>query len=555
MNILRIRNELRSGKSIFDIPLRVTFYARVSTDKEEQLNSLENQVQYFTEFIRSRPNWTYVEGYVDEGISGASTKKRDNFLRMIADAKAGLFDFIITKEISRFSRSTLDSIRYTQELLEHDVGVLFQNDNINTLDSDSEFRLVVMAGVAQDEIRKLSERLKFGFRQAIKNGHVLGNDKLWGYDKKDCVLTINETEAKVVRRIFHLYANEQMGIRRISQQLFDEGFTSRKGNAFNVLTIRHILENPKYKGWYCANKSQTVDYRSKRKIFLDESEWVMYPDPSIPAIVSEELWDRANALYKQRSAQMMSHQSAAEFHNRYPYSGKIICEEHGTSFYRQVLNSSKGKKEVWQCRVYRNRGRAACSAPQMRTSELNKIMAEIFSQMIHNKQEIVDAVVKVIQSVPQEHDFQQDIRRMESELSAIHAKKDRLLDMSIEGVISTVEFKQRNDGFNQQIQALGQQLAILKAEEEKSLISTEQLNKIKATLEDDLSFQNGIRSELVTTILDHIVVKKGSTKEEFHLDIYLKFGDPCGVIFDRANSSFCFTCSKSITHKMPIKKI
>ena len=555
MNILRIRNELRNGKSIFDIPLRVTFYARVSTDKEEQLNSLENQVQYFTEFIRSRPNWTYVEGYVDEGISGASTKKRDNFLRMIADAKAGLFDFIITKEISRFSRSTLDSIRYTQELLEHDVGVLFQNDNINTLDSDSEFRLVVMAGVAQDEIRKLSERLKFGFRQAIKNGHVLGNDKLWGYDKKDCVLTINETEAKVVRRIFHLYANEQMGIRRISQQLFDEGFTSRKGNAFNVLTIRHILENPKYKGWYCANKSQTVDYRSKRKIFLDESEWVMYPDPSIPAIVSEELWDRANALYKQRSAQMMSHQSAAEFHNRYPYSGKIICEEHGTSFYRQVLNSSKGKKEVWQCRVYRNRGRAACSAPQMRTSELNKIMAEIFSQMIHNKQGIVDAVVKVIQSVPQEHDFQQDIRRMESELSAIHAKKDRLLDMSIEGVISTVEFKQRNDGFNQQIQALGQQLAILKAEEEKSLISTEQLNKIKATLEDDLSFQNGIRSELVTTILDHIVVKKGSTKEEFHLDIYLKFGDPCGVIFDRANSSFCFTCSKNIPHKQEIRMI
>ena len=554
MNILRIRNELRNGKSIFDIPLRVTFYARVSTDKEEQLNSLENQVQYFTEFIRSRPNWTYVEGYVDEGISGASTKKRDNFLRMIADAKAGLFDFIITKEISRFSRSTLDSIRYTQELLEHDVGVLFQNDNINTLDSDSEFRLVVMAGVAQDEIRKLSERLKFGFRQAIKNGHVLGNDKLWGYDKKDCVLTINETEAKVVRRIFHLYANEQMGIRRISQQLFDEGFTSRKGNAFNVLTIRHILENPKYKGWYCANKSQTVDYRSKRKIFLDESEWVMYPDPSIPAIVSEELWDRANALYKQRSAQMMSHQSAAEFHNRYPYSGKIICEEHGTSFYRQVLNSSKGKKEVWQCRVYRNRGRAACSAPQMRTSELNKIMAEIFSQMIHNKQEIVDAVVKVIQSVPQEHDFQQDIRRMESELSAIHAKKDRLLDMSIEGVISTVEFKQRNDGFNQQIQALGQQLAILKAEEEKSLISTEQLNKIKATLEDELSFQNGIRSELVTTILDHIVVKKGSTKEEFHLDIYLKFGDPCGVIFDRANSSFCFTCSRSTTPKTPTRR-
>lgn len=547
MNVLKIRNEMRSGKSIFDLPLRVTFYARVSTDKDEQLNSLENQVQYYTELIQSKPNWTYIPGYIDEGISGTSTRKRDSFLRMISDAKAGRFDFIITKEISRFSRSTLDSIQYTQELLEHDVGVLFQNDNINTLDSDSEFRLVVMAGVAQDEVRKLSERLKFGFRQAIKNGHVLGNDKLWGYDKKDCVLTINETEAKVVRRIFHLYANEQMGIRRISQQLYDEGFTSRKGNAFNVLTIRHILENPKYKGWYCANKSQTVDYRSKRKIFLDESEWVMYPDPSIPAIVSEELWDRANALYKRRSAQMMSHQSAAEFHNRYPYSGKIICEEHGTSFHRQVLKSSKGEKEVWQCRVYRNRGRAACSAPQMRTSELDQIMAQIFNQLAQDKSAIVDAVMKVIQAVPNEHDYRQDAGRIESELSAIYAKKDRLLEMSIEGALSTAEFKQRNDAFNQQIHELEGQMELLKAEEEKSQISVEQLGKIKAALEAELSFQNGVNSALVATILDHIVVKKGSAKEEVYLDIYLKFGDPYGVVFDRENSSFCFTRPKNTT--------
>lgn len=541
MNVLKIRNEMRSGKSIFDLPLRVTFYARVSTDKDEQLNSLENQVQYYTELIQSKPNWTYIPGYIDEGISGTSTRKRDSFLRMISDAKAGRFDFIITKEISRFSRSTLDSIQYTQELLEHDVGVLFQNDNINTLDSDSEFRLVVMAGVAQDEVRKLSERLKFGFRQAIKNGHVLGNDKLWGYDKKDCVLTINEAEATVVRRIFHLYANEQMGIRRISQQLYDEGFTSRKGNAFNVLTIRHILENPKYKGWYCANKSQTVDYRSKRKIFLDESEWVMYPDPAIPAIVSEELWDRANALYKRRSAQMMSHQSAAEFHNRYPYSGKIICEEHGTSFHRQVLKSAKGEKEVWQCRVYRNRGRAACSAPQMRTAELDQIMAQIFDQLAQDKSAIVDAVMKVIQAVPNEHDYRQDAGRIESELSAIYAKKDRLLEMSIEGALSTAEFKQRNDTFNQQIHELERQVEILRAEEEKSQISVEQLGKIKAALEAELSFQNGVNSALVATILDHIVVKKGSTKEEIHLDIHLKFGGPYGVVFDRENSSFCFT--------------
>lgn len=552
MNVLKIRNEMRNGKSIFDMPLRVTFYARVSTDKDEQLNSLENQIQYYTDLIQSKVSWTYIPGYIDEGISGTSTKKRDSFLQMIEDAKAGRFDFIITKEISRFSRSTLDSIQYTQELLEHNVGVLFQNDNINTLDPDSEFRLVVMAGVAQDEVRKLSERLKFGFRQAIKNGHVLGNDKLWGYDKKDCILTINESEAKAVRRIFDLYANQKMGIRRISQKLYDEGFTSRRGNAFNVLTIRHILENPKYKGWYCANKSQTVDYRSKRKIFLEEDEWIMYPDPSIPAIVSEELWDRANALYKRRRQQMLSHQNAAEFHNRYPYSGKIICEEHGTSFHRQVRKSMKGEKEAWQCRVYRNRGRAGCSAPQLLTEELDQIMARIFDQLAQDKQAIVEAVVKIIRSVPNELDYQQDIRRIAEEISAIIWKKDRLLEMSIERALSTTEFKQRNERFNQQLQELERQKRSLELEKDKSKSSVDQLSKIKTALEEEITFQNGINSALVTTILDHIVVKKDSTREVMRLDIHLKLGEPYEAIIDRKNSSFSFNRLKNI---IPAKAI
>ncbi len=544
MNVLRIRNEMRNGKTIFDLPLRVTFYARVSTDKDEQLNSLENQVQYYTELIHSKPNWTYVEGYIDEGISGTSTKKRDSFLRMIDDAKAGRFDFIITKEISRFSRSTLDSIKYTQELLEHDVGVLFQNDNINTLDSDSEFRLVVMAGVAQDEVRKLSERLKFGFRQAIKNGHVLGNDQLWGYNKKDCQLTINEAEAVIIRRIFDLYANQQVGIRTISRILYDEGYTSRQGNAFNVLTIRHILCNPKYKGWYCANMSQTVDYRTKRKIFLDESEWITYPDPSIPAIVSEELWDRAHALYKKRSAEAQARANGASFHNRYSYSGKLICEEHQASFHRQLLDSGK---EIWQCRVYRNRGRAACSSPQLRTDELNQIMADIFTGMIEDRDAIIQAVLTVLKAVSQEHDYSKNIHRVEAEIDAIASKKDRLLEMSIDGILSTAEFKQRNDGFNEQIERLEQKLEELRGEEQRSDISIGQLTKIREALERMLSFEDGIDSKLVTTILDHIIVKKESTKEQICLEIHLKFGDPLGVIFDRPKSSFRGNRSRNTT--------
>lgn len=542
MEVRTIRAQMRAGKSIFDLPLRVTFYARVSTEKFEQQSSLENQIQYYTELITGKPNWTYIAGYIDEGISGTSTKKRDSFNRMIADAKAGRFDFIITKEISRFSRSTLDSIKYTQELLDNNVGVLFQSDNINTLDPDSEFRLVVMAGVAQDEVRKLSERLKFGFRQSIKNGRVLGNDRIWGYDKKDCKLSVNEREAEAVRLIFELYANHGMGIRRVSQKLYDMGYTNRTGGEFNVLTIRNILQNPKYKGWYCGSKSQSIDYRSKKTVFLDQSEWVTHPDPAIPAIVPEELWDRANAIYNSRSTQMLGHASGAVFHNRYAYSGKIFCEEHGTAFHRQLLESRSGGKEVWQCRVYRQRGRAGCSSPQLRTCELNEIMGGIFSELCPDRNAIVSALLELIRLAPDEHNYGRDIERLEADIEQICAKKDRLLELNLGGAIDWDEFKIRNDGFNRQLAALRQKVEAIKEEAAKRAHTGGSLSKVKTALEEDLSFEHGINSELVAAILNRITVKKDSKPGVFLLEIFLKSGLTRSVRCERTKTSFRYNC-------------
>ena len=531
MEVRKIRSEMRMGRSFYDLPLRVTFYARVSTDQDEQINSLENQVQYYTELIQSKPNWKFVPGYVDEGISGGSTKKRNNFNRMIRDAKAGMFDFIITKEISRFSRSTLDSIKYTQELLDYNVGVFFQNDNINTLDTDSEFRLVIMAGVAQDEIRKLSERLKFGFRQAIKNGHVLGNDKLYGYDKKDCVLTVNEEEAEIIRIIFDLYGNQRLGTRTISKRLMELGYTSREGNAFNTLTIRHILENPKYKGWYCGNKSQSVDYRTKRNVLLDESEWVTYPDPSIPAIVPEELWNRANALYKRRREEMKSHSSGISFHNRYPYSAKIYCEEHGTTFHRQVIQTKKGQQEVWQCKVYRSHGRAACSAPQIRSSDLDVILSDIFKELVRDKEKIIDSLVTVLTNIPKEVDYGKLRCQVENEMEDLERKKNRLLDLSIAGALTVEEFKERNDAFNAQILECQGKLTAIRQEEENRTSEELDIPAIRRALDEALRFTGEIDTALVATILDRVVVKKESTKDDIHLDIFLKLGSTYEAVY------------------------
>ncbi len=555
MEVRKIRAEMRNGRSFYDMPLRVTFYARVSTDQDEQINSLENQVQYYTELIQSRPNWRFVPGYVDEGISGGSTKKRDNFNRMIRDAKAGMFDFIITKEISRFSRSTLDSIRYTQELLDYNVGVFFQNDNINTLDTDSEFRLVIMAGVAQDEIRKLSERLKFGFRQAIKNGHVLGNDKLYGYDKKDCVLTVNEEEAEIIRIIFDLYGNQRLGTRTISKRLMELGYTSREGNAFNTLTIRHILENPKYKGWYCGNKSQSVDYRTKRNILLDESEWVTYPDPSIPAIVSEELWNRANVLYKRRREEMKSHSSGISFHNRYPYSAKIYCEEHGTTFHRQVIQTKKGQQEVWQCKVYRSHGRAACSAPQIRSSDLDVILSDIFKELVRDKEKIIDSLVTVLTNIPKEVDYGKLRCQVENEMDDLERKKNRLLDLSIAGALTVEEFKERNDAFNVRILECHGKLTAIRQEEENQSSEELDIPAIRQALDRALSFTGDIDTALVATILDRVVVKRESTKDAIRLDIFLKLGSTYEAVYTPLKHTAGITSLKNITHKPPTRRI
>ncbi len=554
MEVRKIRSEMRMGRSFYDLPLRVTFYARVSTDQDEQINSLENQVQYYTELIQSKPNWKFVPGYVDEGISGGSTKKRDNFNRMIRDAKAGMFDFIITKEISRFSRSTLDSIKYTQELLDYNVGVFFQNDNINTLDTDSEFRLVIMAGVAQDEIRKLSERLKFGFRQAIKNGHVLGNDKLYGYDKKDCVLTVNEEEAEIIRIIFDLYGNQRLGTRTISKRLMELGYTSREGNAFNTLTIRHILENPKYKGWYCGNKSQSVDYRTKRNVLLDESEWVTYPDSSIPAIVSEELWNRANALYKRRREEMKSHSSGVSFHNRYPYSAKIYCEEHGTTFHRQVIQTKKGQQEVWQCKVYRSHGRAACSAPQIRSSDLDVILSDIFKKLVRDKEKIIDSLVTVLTNIPKEVDYGKLRCQVENEMDDLERKKNRLLDLSIAGALTVEEFKERNDAFNAQILECQGKLTAIRQEEENQSSEELDITAIRRALDEALRFTGEIDTALVATILDRVVVKKESTKDDIHLDIFLKLGSTYEAVYTPLKHTVGITSLRNTTPKPPTRR-
>ena len=251
---------LKQGKNIYDLPLKVTFYARVSTEHELQTTSIINQVEYFTNYIKNNKNWLLIPGYIDEGISGKNVKKREKFLKMIEDAKQGKFNLILTKSVSRFARNTIDSIHYTNILLNYNIGVIFLNDNINTLYSDSEFRLTLMASIAQDELRKLSVRVTFGLHQSIKRGVVLGYNNILGYKKNHGKLKIIKEEAQIVKDIYLTYATKKYNYLTLSK------YINKKYNLnFDSSRIKRILINYKYKGYYCGKKTKTIDYKNNKR--------------------------------------------------------------------------------------------------------------------------------------------------------------------------------------------------------------------------------------------------------------------------------------------------
>ena len=370
MDVRRLDEMQTQGRSIFDTELAVAYYARVSTDKDEQINSLGNQKRYFEDYIAANPHWTFAGGYVDEGISGTSVEGREQFLRMIEDAKRGRFDLIITKEISRFARNTLDSLSYTRELLRFGVGVYFQNDNINTFDKDAELRLTIMSSIAQDEVRKLSERTRFGFKRAQENSVLLGQNNLFGYNKVDGRLEIVEHEAAIVREVFERYTAGDLGLRAIANDLERRGIRGRQGRPLTYSTLYGMIRNPKYKGCYAGRRYASRDYRDKRSYRLSEDKWLVHEDDRVPAIVPEAMWDEANRLLAARGQTMKQHAQASQ--NRYAYSGKLICAKHGTAFHRHVYKSkSRGEVECWNCKLYREKGKqGGCDSPTIYSHEL-----------------------------------------------------------------------------------------------------------------------------------------------------------------------------------------
>lgn len=523
MDLYTVRNNIMKGIPLQELNLRVCFYARVSTDKDEQLHSLQSQISFFNDYISKNPNWEFINSYIDEGISGTQVKKRENFLKMIDDAKQNKFDLILTKEISRFSRNTLDSIKYTGELLLSGVGVYFLNDNINTILPDSELRLTLMSSIAQDEVRKLSERVSFGMKRSIDNGVVLGSSNIYGYTKDKGKLVINEEEAEMIRIIFNRYANTTDGLSKVSKYLYDLGYKSRTGKRIDPTILTRIIENPKYKGYYCGNKSKVLDYRTKQKKKLNESDWITYKDyNNVPPIISEELWNKANNKLKQRQHSFTNRKvNKVIFQNRYTYSGKIYCGCHNLTYHR----SSSGKRKnnpVWECQVYRKESLKGCSNPRVFELELDIIFKNMFSKLL-KKKTVFDEILNECKNYLETNDSEVEIKNLESKISLSNNKKNKLLELVTEEYLSKEDYKKQVDIIKEEINTYQFKINKLQKNKKDKNYINNKINEIKKTLEKCLE-DNQCYSDIFNEMIDRIIVYKEKDKKT-QLDIYFKTGE------------------------------
>ena len=327
--------------------LRVAAYCRVSTDQSDQLHSLAAQQQYFAEYIAAHPAWENAGVWADEGISGTSTAKRRQFRALMAAAERGEIDLILTKEVSRFARNTVDTLAYTRKLREWGVGVLFLTDNIDTRAGEGEFRLTIMASVAQEESRKTSERVKWGQRRSMERGVVFGAAAPYGYRLADGVLTVQEEQAEVVRRVYRLFLEDGRGTHVIARRLTEEGIPTptAKGNAWSSTMVLRLLRNEKYCGDLLQKKTCTPDFLTHRKVRNCGQEEPVYLRDHHTPIISRAQFEAAQSELARRSRTHIRHSA------RYWCSGKVRCGVCGRALTPRRSVRKDGSVHIrWSCR-------------------------------------------------------------------------------------------------------------------------------------------------------------------------------------------------------------
>lgn len=520
MNYYDIVSAITHGEKIYDLSLRATYYCRVSTDSDVQLNSLDNQLDYYENYIKGKSAWTFVEGYIEEGVTGTRADKRPSFMRMIKDAKLNKFDLIITKDVSRFARDLEDSIHYIRELKSSGVGVFFENQALNTFDPNAELVLNMLFNIAQEESRKISASVKFGYRKAIDKGHVLGSSNITGYKKDNCSLVIVPEEAKLVRRIFELYATGEYGFHKLAKKLSEEGYVNKRGRIYDKETLKRMIQNPKYKGFYRARTYEILDYRTKKRKKNSIENQIIYKceDGSVPAIVSEELWDKANEVL---NARIKGYANSNYWSGgvKYPFSSKIYCKEHNTNFQRSH-GSRRKNRPTWSCGLYLQYRLASCSSPIIAEKDLYNIFIKIMDTIISDKNHIIDNMLKLYDSIDKSNEYDDELNEIDKQIKIIEDKKSLALDLVLSEELRKDELKVQFANFESAIKDLNDKKS--KILEQISILNERDNNieKITKSIQEEIS--GGFLKDFIRKFVDEIIVSKiDNDRYNIKLDIYL----------------------------------
>lgn len=513
---------LNPEQKTFNTKRKVAAYCRVSTDNEDQANSFESQQRYFRQYIERNPEWDLYEIFADEGISGTNTKKRKEFNRMIACAKNGDFDLIITKEISRFARNTLDSIYYTRELKKHGVGVLFMNDNINTLDGDAELRLAIMSSIAQEESRKTSERVKWGQKRRMEQGVVFGRSML-GYEVRGGKMYINEEEAKIVRLIFHKFVHEGKGTHVIARELLEEGIPPMRVREWQNTVILRMIRNEKYCGDLVQKKTYTPDFLSHEKKYnRGQEDFVVIKNHHEP-IISRELFEEAKRILDERS---LSQEGKAKYSNRYPFSGKIKCGCCGSSYVARYKTRKDGSRsQAWRCHeavkhgsphLDRSGKQVGCMGPSIHNEDAIHIMYLVTKSLKYNRERITNNLISVIKSIIAVDTTGTENEKLNSQIKLIEEKRTKLIDIYTSGVITKEEFSSERAKYDAEIAGL--QSGLDSIDKHQTMIKPEQplIGKITEAIYEIVG---GVEYEddFYKHLLDKMVVH-----DKDNIDVYLK---------------------------------
>lgn len=504
---------INQNSDILDKKKRVAAYCRVSTDSDDQANSFESQQRYFRKYIEQKPDWTLYKIFADEGISGTSTKKRREFNRMIDCAKCGEFDLIITKEISRFARNTLDSIYYTRDLKKHGVGVIFMNDNINTLDSDSELRLAIMSSIAQEESRKTSERVKWGQRRRMEEGVVFGRSML-GYDVRDGKMYINQDGAAVVRQIFHKFTFEGKGTHVISRELSEEGISPMHVKEWHSSVILRIIRNEKYCGDLVQKKTYTPDFLSHEKKYNKGQEKFIIIKNHHEPIISREIFELANKILDERS---LSQKEKNKYSRRYTFSGKIKCGQCGKNYVARYKTRRNGSiYKAWRCSESAKHGAfhtdksgnyIGCDGVSIRNDDIVYLMSLVTKMLLPDNENIINKLIHVIKQV-----LNSDIYTTSTDLKKnIKIAEDnhrKLLELYFSGEINETEFNKAETEYKCEIEKLRRNCQYFvnnSSEAEKNPVCIEDICKVISEIINGVNYEDDFYRHILNkiVIIDH----------------------------------------------------